>query len=367
MNGLGEIGASSFDSYEGIRIVIPGLVTFAAASAAFMTVVPEQGGAIFDNPVLSLIAALTIGLMLYYLDVPARAASYSEHQPTDYLEEKYPHVNPAELLTAYLLALNTKMPANIRNRSLYMGSMYRIGLEMILALGLATATVFAASLFNYGVEKTALGPGGRQIAAIVLLLVFVLSVLMNRGYERKSAARSRSVAERLNVAAFRDLRDRSIWFYAAGIALLLVPNLTVVARMLPHVAERWVVVAGFAVCVGYWAQRYVRGDTIEPSNPRKRRPLHSTSAGALFLAPFVTTLFVYSPDEKSVLSSVGHIVGWTAAAGLAVLSIVVRGHERKLHGTYRGQTRWLKENPDAMVLPKPSEQPRAAEPNDGRN
>jgi positive regulator of sigma E activity len=359
MNGLGEIGASSFDSYEGIRIVIPGLVTFAAGSAAFMTIAPEQGEAIFDNPVLSLIAALTIGLMLYYLDVPARAASYTEHQPTDYLEKKYPHVNPSELLTAYLLALNTKMPANIRNRSLYMGSMYRIGLEMILALALATATVFAASVFDYGMERAVVGSGGRQIAAIVLLCSFLLAVLMNRGYQRKSAARSRSVADRLNVAAFNDLRDRSMWIYAVGILLLLTPNLSVAARALPRVAERWIVVLGLAICVAYWAQRYVRGDTIEANNPRERRPLSSASAGALFLAPLVITLLIYAPGERSVLPSVGHIVGWTAAAGLVVLSIVVRGHERKLHGTYRGQTRWLKENPDAMeeVLPSPPKRP----------
>ena len=362
MSTIAEVAPGSFDSYEGIRIVIPGLITFAAALATFKTVAPGQKIDFLDDPFIGLVAALVVGLILYFWDIPARAASYLDNQPTDFLEKEYPHVNPSELLTAYLLALNTKMPANTRNRSLYMGSMYRIGIEMILALGLASAVVFGASMFDYGVRDDSPGATSRRVAAALLLVVFVLAVLINRGYERKNADRSRSIPERLKGAISEDLRHRSMWIYWAGIALLVVPNLTVLVDRLPPVIDRGAAASGLAICVGYWIQRYIRGDALDPESPRKRRKLHSPTAGALFFAPVALSLAIYGPGTNTVLPTRGHLVGWTAVTSLVIVSIVIRGHERKLHGVYRGQTRWLKENPEAMTSVLPSPPPVASSP-----
>jgi hypothetical protein len=355
MSTIAEVGPGSFDSYEGIRIVIPGLITFAAAAATFKTIAPHQSTAFLESTFLSLVGALAIGLILYFWDIPSRAASYFEDQPTDFLESQYPHVNKAELLTAYLLALNTKMPANIRNRALYMGSMYRIGIEMILALSSASAIVIGTSLLNHGTSQVSVGRTSRDMAGLFLLAIFAVAVLINRGYERKSAARSGSNRATLMRVLRTDLLRPSMWIYTVGFILLLLPNLTVLINSLPMNVTRAFALFGFAVCNIYWIRRYVRGDAVDPRNPRKRRKLNSVSSGALFLLPLVTSLFVYNRGPRTILPTSGYIAGWTAIASLVVLLVVIRGHERKLHGVYRGQTRWLKENPQAMeaVLPKP--------------
>jgi hypothetical protein len=355
MSTVAEVGPGSFDSYEGIRIVIPGLITFAAAAVTFKTIAPNQSTAFLENTFLSLVGALAVGLILYFWDIPSRAASYSEYQPTDFLKGQYPHVNQAELLTAYLLALNAKMPANIRNRALYMGSMYRIGIEMILALSSASATVIGASLLSYGTSQVSAGRSSRDVAGLFLLAIFAMAVLVNRGYERKRPARTGSTPVTLMSALRADLLRPSMWIYTVGFIMLLIPNLTVLINSLPLNATRTLALVGFAVCNIYWIQRYIRGDAVDARNPRKRRKLDSASSGALFVLPLVTSLFVYHTGPRTILPTNGYISGWIAIASLVVLLVVIRGHERKLHGVYLGQTRWLQENPETMkaVLPKP--------------
>lgn len=349
MSTVGEVSPSSFDSYEGIRIVIPGLVGFGTGVAAFSTVAPDEGLGLVENAFVGLVAALVIGLFLYYWDMPARSAAYNENQPTDYLEEQHPEVKSYELLTAYLLLLNTKMPSNTRNRSLYMGSMYRIGVEMILSLGIAVYVVFAASLFDYGPSVDHGGVGPRLISAALLFLVYGFCLAINHGYERRSSDKRGVAAGRIVKSLYADAAHRVNWLYVAGIALMILPNLSAVIEAWGRSASRGLVVFGMALCLGHWAFRYVRGYAGEPEKPKKRIRLHSTSSGLLFIVPIFISLLIYGAEQRSVLGSANLMVAWTFVACLVLMTTVTRGHERKLHGVYRGQTRWLEENPDEMA------------------
>lgn len=359
MSTIGEVAPGSFDSYEGIRIVIPGLVTFATGLVTFATIAPAEDLGLASDAFVGLVAALATGLFLYFWDVPARSAAFNENQPTDHLEQQYPHVRPSEILTAYLLLLNTKMPSNTRNRSLYMGSMYRIGLEMILGLGLATALVFGASLLTYGPKVDHGSHWPRVLSALTLIASFGLSLVISQGYERRSAEKSRESATRMGRNMWKDLNRGSTLTYVFGVVLLIVPSLTVVVHAMGRDWSRATAASGMSVCFGYWIYRYVRGYGIDPSLPRKRRRFHSATSGLLFIVPVVLSLTIYGTGERSILGQTNLLVAWTGAAWLVLMSVVIRGHERKLHGVYVGQTRWLKENPEAMaaVLPGPPELP----------
>ncbi|MGH8775034.1 MAG: hypothetical protein ACRDWI_07625 [Jiangellaceae bacterium] len=268
MSTIGEVAPGSFDGYEGIRIVIPGLIVFAAGIGTFKTLAPNEELGLLDDPIVGLVGALVVGLFVYFWDIPARAASYGENQPTGYLEQKYPHVNPSELLTAYLLALNTKMPSNTRNRSLYMGSMYRIGMEMILALGLASTAAFAASLFEYGKRDELTGHGPRITAAVGLVAAYTLGVIVNQGYERRTAERSREAMTRLGRSIRTDIARGSTSLYALGAVLVVLPNLTL---LIDHTPSRYLhatTTIGLGICFSYWAYTYVRGFATDPTTPR---------------------------------------------------------------------------------------------------
>lgn len=337
MATLSEVGPGSFAEYEGIRVVIPGLLTYGVAVATFRTVAPSEKASLLENPLTGIVATLAIGLLLYFLDVPARSAAYAKNQPTDYLNEKFPEIHSGELLTAYLLLLNTRMPSNTRNRALYMGSMFRIGVEMILALAIASSAVFGAALLNYGPDRGAVSAQAPRFAAGFLVVVFVLALWANAAYGPAKAG------ERLK-KFLTGFLTWSMVLYCIGLALIALPVLLAHYQKLPALQHRYVAVVGIAISIAYWNWRYVRGDLSSKSTGSRREPLDSPFAGFLFLAPILLGLSLYTPGDKNVLPSTGYLVGWIAAAGLVIAMVVIRGHERKLHGVYRGQTRWLKDN-----------------------
>ena len=342
MSAIGEVGPSSFDSYEGIRIAIPGIIAVSSGQATLTTVAPSFHGSIASQTLTSLVASLLAGLVLYYWDIPARSAAYTERQPTDTLEKEYPDVSSAALVTVYLNLLNTKMPTTMRNRALYIGSMYRIGLEMILSLALASSICIAVSVLDYGAATPDDHYIKRLSCAGFIVLTFALGVTINIGYERKSASRLRIDAEKTIRSSAVELWRRSSLLYLAGIVLITGPNLKVVSSYTDAGHRRALCIAGMGICMTYWLIRYVQGD--RRADCRKRRRLGSVSSGLLYATPIALALAIYPARQHSVLNTSGRLYLWTAIACVTLLLIMVRGHERKLHGSYSGQTRWLKDN-----------------------
>ena len=136
--------------------------------------------------------------------------------------------------------------------------------------------------------------------------------------------------------------------YCIGIVLITLPVLLAHFQKLPMLQHRYVAVLGLAISIAYWNWRYVRGDLSSKLTKSGREPLDSPFAGFIFLAPILMVLSLYTPGDKNVLPNTGYLVGWIAATALVIAMVVIRGHERKLHGVYRGQTRWLKDNDEEV-------------------
>jgi hypothetical protein len=345
VSSIGEVGTSSFDAYEGIRIVIPGAVAFALGAFAVGTIAPQMAGFIRNDAIISLIASLILGLILYYWDLPARSAACLQNQPTAWLEEQYPNKGPGELLTAYFEILNTVMPSAIRNRALYMGSMYRIGLELILTLATSAAVVIAFSMARSVPGWNDIDLTSHRVWAVTaLILTFIVSFLISVSYERKVSYRIGRGLDGLFARSLQGLLKKDLVFYCVGLAILVGSSFRYgVPKPLASIS-RWMSLVGYTICFVYWIVRYVRGDALGGSDPRKRKPIPAPTSALLLLLPIAWGLISRSESPQDPLSDGAKLAGWTAVVAFAQLSIVLRGHERKLHGSYAGQTRWLKHN-----------------------
>lgn len=340
MPSLGEVGGATFDSFEGIRIIAPGLIVYGTGIVVFQTVAPHAETGQATEAFVSLVSSLVVGLFLYYWDFPARSAVFNRDLPSDFLVQKYPKKSRPALVTTYLLILNTVMPANIRNRSLYMGSMYRIGLEMTLAISLGSAVVFSAAVLNYGTVATENADRSRHVAALAILFVFLAGLAVHVASEKRNKATADALRGIGSNVADR-VRNRSMLIYGLGIFLILVPrvNFPKMGQMSDEGGRRTACV-GAAVCFIYWAVRYVAGDRQQTG----RRALDPPSAALLFALPLVLISAIYASASRSVVHDSAVLTGWTAVACLATFLILVHGHDRKLRGTYLGARRWLESN-----------------------
>lgn len=347
---IGEFGASSFVSYEGIRIVIPGIVVSAAGFYAYTTIVPGEGSSTTPDTLLSVVSTLVVGLFLHFWDIPAKSAVFAENQPTDYLEGQFPNKTKAELLTAYFAILNTKMEPATKNRALYQGSMFRIGMESILGLALASGVVFASSVLDYGVNLGHHGRSLRVLGAASLGVVVGVSVLLSRGYERKRAARygkNRS-------GAFRRIKDDLVSWNCVPYAIFLLgiagPWYFPLAGSWSDRTSRVISLVAFGLCIVHWLRWYIVGGRSSAGKPA---PIHAVSAGVFLAFPFLVLLLAVPPAQHSVLGRSQDFVLWVAVVSLVVLSTVIRGHERKLQGAYASQRHWLKRHAETYkdILP----------------
>lgn len=362
---MAEVSSGSFDSYEGIRIILPGAIVSAVGFLVLATVTPRPTGTLSDNAVLWIITSLAIGLSLYYLDFPAKSAAFSELQPTDYLEERYKNFKKGEVLTLYLLILNMSMPANTRNRALYMGSMYRIGYELILSLAFGSGIVLVFSRYPYG----ALGPNTPDTHAYasagIIFICYIFGLLLSRSGRKRSQRRSatsgtpphptsppntkdrtgvigwarnilRLVAHQFKLLRTKGRRGPTV-FWIIGLMVLCAPQL-------PWINLTTLVAASFegtglALCIAAWASLYTLG--VGERTERKREVPGLVGFG--YLIPCVGAILLPT-GQSSALSTTSTQYGWSLAIGLALVLMMSGGHERKLHGVYRGQKRWLTDN-----------------------
>src|SRR6266545_2151956 len=121
---MADVSAGSFEFYEGIRILVPGGVAVGLITAIGNTF-GVSGLNLAESIAGALAIALLLGFLAYYVDAPAKAAVFSPDQPTSTLAAW--GVEPPSgmrLLNVYFVLLDEVMPAPIRARALYMGSIY---------------------------------------------------------------------------------------------------------------------------------------------------------------------------------------------------------------------------------------------------
>src|SRR3569833_349823 len=189
-----QVGPASFEFYEGIRILVPGALAaalFGSIIATFASKVPAiPGGALG-----AITFALMVGLVAYFLDAPAKSAAYRKDTPHGILEEwglKRPE-KVRGMVNVYFLLLDDLMPEPIRNRALYMGSIYRIGWEAIYLIGASSIGVVTASAaiaidsptHNYKLPHVVI-PGVAALSVVTLALtVHFFAVRLYRERARK--------------------------------------------------------------------------------------------------------------------------------------------------------------------------------------
>lgn len=340
---IGDIAAGSFDAYEGIRIAIPGALGVAAASEAYQTICMASSNPLTGSAGVAIVAALILGLLFYFADIPAKSAAYEKDQPTRRLWEDYrtSGLTRAEFINRYFILFDTDMPATIRNRSLYMGSMYRIGVEMILLAGLTTYSVVGAAAADYGQPAQGHRSLLLSVGAGCVGVVIVSGFIGNFRYEGTRARRSnRSVPTAFEVAksAANDLSRN--WWAAFFLGLVI----QVSAVFVGGGARRFLVPTGLAIAFMVWAIRYVRGQ-VSSAEPE---PLSAVTAGTLYGLPLGVSWVVLLSAGKSILYTDARVMGWLGAAALTLALIMVRGHERKLLGGYYSQRAWCQQNKDAV-------------------
>jgi hypothetical protein len=353
MAAINEVSPGSFDAYEGIRILIPGAIVSAVAYLTTKTVAPSVHIDLSGDAIAWIVASLATGLVLYFLDLPAKAVAFRELQPTEYLESTYPDVPKGEVLTNYLLMLNTVMPANTRNRALYIGSMYRIGFEMIVFGGIGTAAVFACATFDYG-------PVVEYDRRIFLGVLMVILTAYGLGWGMTAAGRSRSRKRGTSKSGkqqpSKSARHKGYMrpLIAWTVGVLIIFGSAFVDES-THLVTDLIFAVGFLAAITAWVWLYSVG---VHANGVKRRARPEVVA-AMFGGPIALSIAL-PRWSHTILGGVGPAVGWSAAAGLVIILMMAGGHEGKLHGVYRGQTRWLKANDqacEALFGPKPPANP----------
>jgi hypothetical protein len=369
-------GAGSFEFYDGIRILIPGALVaalFACAAATFTGKDPKLPGGALGAITLSVLA----GLVLYYVDAPAKSAAFRKDLPNAVLDEwgLKPPVGTRGTLNTFFVLLDEMMPAQIRARAWYSGSIYRIGLEVIYLLSLTSAGVLTAAAvlrLPSGATSGTGGPlplpltvGSATIAAAVFTFVVYLE-----GRRPKPPDRRGPLAEAFSQAASGKTIVGIAGFAVIAAVLAVLPGEVFPAAISVTVSdESWRKASvGVAVAATWWcgAARYFRGHDLqhgqanavpgpetEATTLRKpKKPLDPPAAVLVMLPAFALTLLASACSN--VLGGTGLppkvAAGWAAAYLLALVIVASRGHEKRLHGSYATQRTWLRYNEKAMRL-----------------
>ena len=344
---IGDVSPSSFEAYEGIRILIPGAVVVTAYGAAVATVAPSAPSPA-SNALGAIVGALLVGLFLLFLDAPVKSAAF-RNQYLPELELRSWNVDADRYggyLSVYYAMLDTGFPATIRNRSLYMGSVFRIGFEAIYVIGLTSVgvLVFSASFSGSGPHR-----GGTGTTSLILYLVAVAHfiVLTSATIAR---ANYKLRGTRVNLGGV----IREVWgeirldirtpgLFGLILTVILVAPALDTRRTVP-------IIGSVAVPLLVWAVMYFRGRPDDSVPPLRRRRLTPPTTILLYAvaASLACIEAARAVDAKSTLDS-GIAFGWGAATLVPAVLMAVRGHERKLNGSFNAQTTWMRLNKEALI------------------
>jgi hypothetical protein len=322
----GEFSAASFDYYEGSRIFIPGAVCvalFAAVVGTFGLDAPTPGTSL----VAALLGTVVAGLLLYWIDAPARSAAYLFNQPHEQLEA-LALPEGVTVQNAYFYILDTEIPSVIRNRALYMGAIYRIGFELIYL-----AFLCGVGVVILGTAIPSAGPD-RDVAHvqwIFLAGIPAFSVLPTAALVLTMRRLKRGPVQVFQ-RSWRQLRRPDFVLLASASALVA----TYAALDRAELAA-----AGIVISAGVWSWRYFRGHLYR-ERWRNLEPL----AASFVLAWTGVLLCVFAAIELPSASALGptEAAGWLGIMLFAGATVVSRGHERRLFGSYKSQQTWLEFN-----------------------
>ncbi|MCL8251366.1 hypothetical protein AERO_08215 [Aeromicrobium fastidiosum] len=376
------LDATSFDFYEGIRILVPGATALAVGEGLARTL-SDSGDGLSVGSVVSFFLALLIGLLFYFVDAPAKAAIFSPLQPTDVLMSWPVKPTPGtKTINSYFVMLDTVIPASIRARALYMGSMYRIGFEMIYILALPSICLVSGALLIEDHVRLDRSNFGQNEMGILLFVVLVWFVAVRRD-TRPGAMRPMSEL---------DVTSKKFSLSDLGVMIAGVVSLSVMATSVDRLPG-WALAVPTAVVTTLWAFRYYKGyrrqwsrserwavirhpiknrvfwTSEDTSKSKKRRKDRHPIAGCqAVLLLGVANLFAVASVGFRPPSAIGvsesELRLWYLAMAVAIALVCARGHEKRLRGAYMTQNTWLTLNRDSIIeryfvlvekKPKPSD------------
>ena len=294
-----------------------------------------------------------MGLLLLFLDLPAKAAVYSFDEPVSLLAQEWSVRPPprASYLNVYYEIIDAEMPTGIRNRTYYLGVMYRIGFEAIYLSSVSLAVLTVAVVFpSLGTQRDVADMQTFRwifVAAAAIQVFAILVTTRARYYENKG--KGRNPAEHL----WRELRTE----VPLPDRLLLLAGVGATIWYAVEGSPRWTGAVGIAIPAVVWALRYFFGvqrppedppptqETREPT-PRSMQPerqnLHAYTAVFLFgLASFSLCIAgavrASTPSPLSTMS----LLGWLALTLVVTSLLGFRQHEKRLLGSYGIQRTWL--------------------------
>ena len=324
------LDTSSFDFYEGIRIFVPGALTLALGEGVNRTFHIVHAS-VADNALVGVLGALLIGLLFYFVDAPTRAAVFSSLMPTRGMEG-WGKPQKGGLLNTYFIMLDADLPAPLRARALYMGSMFRIGYEAIILFLIVGCTVLSTPVWSYHRVRVDLTGGAvRLIVLGAVFLVATLTLTVRRD-------RFRNIAPKLTDSG---LVGRN-WI---DVIVLVLACLSLSLELLWR-ASGLIVLTGPAVIATLWLFRYQRGYKATAASPKYRQPVGSgwscLISACLVGCCLAIVNLVSAPGAPSLSETSKY--GWLLCAVVGVVLIAARGHERRLRGAYSSQNTWLQLN-----------------------
>jgi hypothetical protein len=341
-----DLSPSSFEAYEGIRILIPGAIAVTIYGIAVATFAPSAVSPA-SNALAGVVAALLVGLALLFLDLPVKSAAYLNPNLPD-RELRAWNIDPTpygDYLNLYFVMLDVSFPATIRNRSLYMGAIFRIGFEGIYLVGLAAlgALATAAAFPDDGPARG--GTHGTQAVLVAVaathLLTLAWAAVIRVRYKRASPSAPLG-------PAIREVWDE----FAAEVGTAgLFAILCACYAAPPFFATRvpYVGLVSIAPLAATWAILYFRGRP-DPQRSRVRRRLAPPSGVFLYSTPCVLAS-IEAACGSSPTSSFDTLLAlaWGGLSLVPAFLISSRGHERKLNGSFKAQTTWMRMNKDALL------------------
>lgn len=141
---MNSVGTSSFFGFEGLRIIVPGILGLGLAQAVLDTVAPalyETSGLRETSTAVAF--SLALGIFLYFVDLPSRSPVAAQADPSRTFQEIINYEGKPYLTkNHYYIAFDTVLPVALRERSSYFTAIFRIGFEAILLTSTAALVVF---------------------------------------------------------------------------------------------------------------------------------------------------------------------------------------------------------------------------------
>lgn len=349
---FGNVGSDSFEFYEGIRIVIPGALLAALGKLIVWTFDPTESLSTDLGTVL--VAAIGLGLVAYFVDLPRQSAFYNKGLPSARFEELFAtaceerEINPRN---AFFVMSDEVVPSTIRARGLYSGSMFRIGFEAILFIGSMQVVPWLVALGGAG---HGVGKSHEYLwwllAIVALPILWPAAVDINTRY-RGSEVRAMAVPKRL----FRTLRAAAAPvkqdLSRTDVAIVAIASVLVSVGLLSSPkdqAGRILLEIGFSSLTLLWLGRFLWGGGRLVR--AERRPFDRITILVLFLlASIPPPLVARFRGAHTFLDSPERVGFWLAAAALTSLLIASRGHEKRLLGGYSSQRAWFEINQGKVV------------------